>query len=211
MLEEHLSITARIRMNLQLVEDVLTDTTFSRLHNDRAQDARNIVLAAVPTSMREAKYSGEIAAAAGVELDIVQTVLSRKIQDQLIHPDADQSLQLTSDGKYYRGKSASSPVGGIDLYPALLDLQIKRDGNGIPLPLNLQPAEVMDIEGILPVIINITPVTNLPMLLGFDMPEGDKKPYESADSDSTSPLDLGFVDQYRKKYIHQYQGSGMDV
>jgi len=65
-------------------------------------------------------------------------------------------------------ESSSSPVneevGGIDLNPARLNLQIKRDGNGIPLPINLQPIESMQIDGFLPVIINITPVISLPLL-----------------------------------------------
>ncbi len=51
--------------------------------------------------------------------------------------------------------------------PALLDLQIKRDGNGVPLPLPQQPIETMHIDGFLPVIINIVPIPNLPMLLGL--------------------------------------------
>jgi len=59
-------------------------------------------------------------------------------------------------------------LGGIDLNPALLDLQIKRDDKGIPLPLPMQPIQDMKIEGFLPVIINITPVTSLPILLGVD-------------------------------------------
>ena len=63
--------------------------------------------------------------------------------------------------------------GGIDLNPELLDLQIKRDGNGVPLPLPMQPIENMHIEGFLPVIINITPVTNLPLLLGLADTEPD--------------------------------------
>jgi malate synthase A/acyl carrier protein len=57
--------------------------------------------------------------------------------------------------------------GGIDLNSALLDLQIKRDGNGVPLPLPLQPLQNMRIDGFYPVIINITPVANLPLLLGM--------------------------------------------
>ncbi|OGX18454.1 MAG: phosphoglycerate kinase [Omnitrophica WOR_2 bacterium GWC2_45_7] len=57
--------------------------------------------------------------------------------------------------------------GGINLNPALLDLQIKRDGNGVPLPVSEQPFETMRIEGFVPIIINIAPVTNLPMLLGI--------------------------------------------
>lgn len=57
--------------------------------------------------------------------------------------------------------------GGIDLNPVLLDLQIKRDGNGVPLPLPQQPIYDMRIDGFVPVIINVTPVTNLPFLLGI--------------------------------------------
>ncbi|HLF17784.1 MAG TPA: hypothetical protein VI749_02705 [Candidatus Omnitrophota bacterium] len=57
-------------------------------------------------------------------------------------------------------------VGGIDLAPGFLDLQIKRDGNGVPLPVNMQDLPAIQIDGLYPVIINITPVTNLPLLLG---------------------------------------------
>ncbi|MFT5386955.1 MAG: hypothetical protein ACI9E5_000074 [Candidatus Omnitrophota bacterium] len=57
-------------------------------------------------------------------------------------------------------------VGGIDLNPELLDLQIKRDGAGVPLPVIDQNFEEMNIQGFLPIIINVTPVTNLPLLLG---------------------------------------------
>ena len=63
--------------------------------------------------------------------------------------------------------TASSPLGGINLNPALLNLQIKRDNNGIPLPLPQQPVGDMNIEGFLPIIINITPIPSLPMLLGM--------------------------------------------
>ena len=66
-------------------------------------------------------------------------------------------------------------VGGIDLNPEFLDLKIKRDGNGIPLPMLQQPMELLkEIEGFLPVIINITPVQNLPMLLGLDTTAEDE-------------------------------------
>lgn len=60
----------------------------------------------------------------------------------------------------------SKPPGGIDLNPAYLDLQIRRDENGVPLPLPQQPLNTMHIEGFFPVIMNITPV-NLPFLLGI--------------------------------------------
>lgn len=70
---------------------------------------------------------------------------------------------------------ASSPMpatdkkfikGGIDLNPVNLNLQIKRDGNGVPLPVEFQDIPNINVNGFVPVIINITPVTNLPLLLG---------------------------------------------
>ena len=59
--------------------------------------------------------------------------------------------------------------GGIDFNSELLDLQIKRDGNGVPLPLLQQPIETMNIEGFYPVIINIAPAVNLPLLMGLNV------------------------------------------
>ncbi|MCP3683332.1 MAG: hypothetical protein GY861_11645 [bacterium] len=53
--------------------------------------------------------------------------------------------------------------GGIDLNSDQLDLQIKRDSSGVALPLPQQPIEQMNIEGFLPVIINITPLDTLPL------------------------------------------------
>ena len=56
-------------------------------------------------------------------------------------------------------------LGGIDLNSANLDLQIKRDGKGVPLPLQFQDMEKLQgIKGFVPVIINIVPVTALPFL-----------------------------------------------
>ncbi len=57
-------------------------------------------------------------------------------------------------------------TGGINFNTDLINWQIKRDGNGVPLPMNLQPIETMQIEGFVPVIINMTPVS-LPLLLGL--------------------------------------------
>lgn len=63
-------------------------------------------------------------------------------------------------------------VGGIDLNPKLLDLQIKRDGNGVPLPLPQQPIGTMNIQGFLPIIVDVLPVS-IPLLLGL---QDDQRP-----------------------------------
>ena len=56
--------------------------------------------------------------------------------------------------------------GGIDFDPGLLNLQIKRDDSGVPLPMESQDIPHIQIEGLYPIIINITPITNLPLFLG---------------------------------------------
>ena len=50
--------------------------------------------------------------------------------------------------------------GGIDLNSANLNLQIKRDGKGVPLPLTQQDmAQLVNIQGFVPVILEIKPAT----------------------------------------------------
>ena len=90
--------------------------------------------------------------------------------DEISAKAASSPVEDREQGSGVRGQK---DVGGIDLNPALLDLQIKRDANFVPLPLPQQPIQQMHIEGFIPVIINITPVTNLPMLLGLADTEPD--------------------------------------
>ena len=103
-------------------------------------------------------------------------------------PASSPMKAVVSDQLSVVSKVSDAP-GGIDLNPVLLNLQIKRDGNGVPLPLPMQPIENMCIDGFLPVIINVTPVTNLPLLLGI---ADDESPTDSADSGSQL-MELGFA------------------
>lgn len=68
-------------------------------------------------------------------------------------------------------EKGSENVGGIDFNSDMLDLQIKRNSAGIPLPLDEQPIYDLNIEGFVPVIINVTPVSNILMLLGNNRKE----------------------------------------
>jgi hypothetical protein len=56
--------------------------------------------------------------------------------------------------------------GGINLDPAMYNLQIKRDGNGIALPVDQQPIDRINISGIRAVIQSITPA-DLSLMLGI--------------------------------------------
>ncbi|MFA5260345.1 MAG: hypothetical protein WC450_03865 [Candidatus Omnitrophota bacterium] len=67
----------------------------------------------------------------------------------------------------------SENVGGINLSAELLNLQIKRDENGVPLSLAQQTIQNMKIDGFLPVIINIEPVS-IPLLFGISSDRNKK-------------------------------------
>ena len=56
--------------------------------------------------------------------------------------------------------------GGIDLNPTHLSLNMRGANIEMKIPVDLQYLLTEPIEGFLPVIINIAPITNLPMLLG---------------------------------------------
>lgn len=63
-----------------------------------------------------------------------------------------------------RGELKPDNVGGIDLNAANLNLRIKRDGKGVPLPLSQQDINQLNrIEGLVPVITQIKPAAALPV------------------------------------------------
>jgi len=97
--------------------------------------------------------------------------LSPEQRDQMSWID----LKMPVGNAFYRKsdaseapKQSSSAVGGIDFDPTNLNLEIKRNGKGVPLPLPQQNLEQINIEGLYPVIINIMPVNpqTLPLFLG---------------------------------------------
>ena len=53
--------------------------------------------------------------------------------------------------------------GGIDLDAGLLNMKIKRDGEGMPLPMPMQDPSFMNIEGLSPTILEISPVNAAPI------------------------------------------------
>ena len=71
-----------------------------------------------------------------------------------------------------------------------MDLQIKRDEHGVPLPIDQQQIENINIDGFLPVIINVTPV-NIPLLLGMDVNNGSPDRQKAGDLSylKSTPID----------------------
>ena len=71
----------------------------------------------------------------------------------------------------HEGAMEKADLGGIDLTADRFNLQIRRDKNGVALPVLQQVISNINIEGFYPVIIHIKPVTDMKELLGFDAAE----------------------------------------
>jgi len=74
--------------------------------------------------------------------------------------------QIISSSPLEAGRLAPEEVGVIDFHPAYLN--IRTAGKGIDIPFVSDPGimDTMDIPGLTPFIFNITPVYNLPYILG---------------------------------------------
>ena len=55
--------------------------------------------------------------------------------------------------------------GGIDFARSNLDMQIKRDGKGVPLPVSQQNLDSIRIDGLVPVILGIRSASGVPNLM----------------------------------------------
>jgi hypothetical protein len=75
----------------------------------------------------------------------------RAIRDRLA--EIDRAMSRSRDLK-----------GGIDLNAANLNLRVRRDGSGMPLPVAQQDLESLKINGLVPEILSIQPVMTLPIL-----------------------------------------------
>ncbi len=107
--------------------------------------------------------------------------------------DISDSALLVDKNSEIKAQSAQPTNGGIDLNPATMNMQIKRDGNGVPLPLNLQPIDNINIEGFQPIIINVAPINNLPLLLGIKT-----NPAEPIKTSKAENTELGYLDKARE-------------
>ena len=94
----------------------------------------------------------------------------RPIEDIRRFPD---QAATTSKRKVTGSNSGSSDMaekvvqpGGIDFAASNLDMQIKRDGAGVPLPVAQQDLDNIHIDGLVPVIVNIRPAAGLPLFNG---------------------------------------------
>jgi len=102
-------------------------------------------------------------------LQLATSPKSEKNQNHL--PETDNAMIIEEErNATAKTSKEEKPLGGINLSPDIYDMQIRRDESGTPLPIHQQPTQIQNfkISGLFPVIINITPVTNLPLILGIN-------------------------------------------
>ncbi|MCD4782107.1 MAG: protein kinase [Candidatus Omnitrophica bacterium] len=67
-------------------------------------------------------------------------------------------------------------VGGIDLNSRLLDMETRHKTGTVIPEFQFDPADFQDVEGFTPVILQIVPITNLPLILGVYLGEDEMPP-----------------------------------
>ncbi len=123
-----------------------------------------------------------------IELNILSTIIYKMLNAGIVALNSDSDAIQRIGDDYYRtmgearedllnlqaildaamlADGEDAETGGIDLTPDKLNLEIQRDdASGVPAGVIPLPSSDVQIEGLYPVIINILPVSNLPVLLG---------------------------------------------
>ncbi len=124
----------------------------------------------------EAVLSGDgFELSAFLQLEEDQLLQYRPVVGQPLREEYQKNLHEMFDGLMSFTTSSSAMIhgitadkldhlGGIDMNAAHLDLHIKRDGNGVPLPVSQQDLAQIHIDGLVPVILEIRPASASPIL-----------------------------------------------
>ncbi len=101
-----------------------------------------------------------------MQKDLTTTTLPPLYFEKRMIPDNQNKASEEKVNDY--AKAGDSTKGGIDLNPTLLNTEVKRTGRGVIIPTFKGSApDLSGVEGFVPNIINITPITNLPLHLGI--------------------------------------------
>lgn len=122
-----------------------------------------------------------------------------KIKRGLDEEKSSGTSQLVIEGKKKDLDGEGLEKGGIDMNALILKREVKKNGRGVIIPISSIAIEDFNVDGLVPVILNVTPVGNLPLLLGA---ENSSDPVE----DSTGVnFDLSsLVDRKNNLYLSYY-------
>ncbi len=102
----------------------------------------------------------------------VQEVVKNIVAGTLNFSQQGFTIEIQSNGVVVITRTK---VGGIDFNPENLKVNLKKDGDGVQFaPVSDQAIQGMNINGFVPVFINVVPATNLPFLLGIKKEDDNK-------------------------------------
>ena len=104
-----------------------------------------------------------------------------KSSEELLGVERGTALKKTIDGFIDKQDKAmkADPLGGIDLNSKALDLQTSNVGKfSFPVPTPEMIQDMSQTTGFTPTIIQVAPIMNLPLILGF-VDEGEDDSNES--------------------------------
>ncbi len=96
-------------------------------------------------------------------VDIVGLKLDENTQRYKVEFKVKDAAMRHSEPKNLNNNQAMRN-GGIDLNAANLNLQIKRDGRGVPLPMSRQNIDSIHLNGLIPVVLSIQPAAKTQFL-----------------------------------------------
>jgi hypothetical protein len=118
-------------------------------------EAKLFLLKSVLAVMMEDK-DGDLAITAEGETIELKKSLEKYLRQASVDTEKDPDVAITAK------------KGGIDFNPVNLKMNVNKEGEGVQMaPVSDEAIQNMNINGFVPVIINVTPATNLPMLLGI--------------------------------------------
>ena len=93
------------------------------------------------------------------------------------------SVRVSSDKAVLT--ETKNDVGGIDLNPTMMNMDVERNGNGVIIPAFTPEMlkSLQNVDGLVPLIIDVTPISNLPLWLGM-ADEAEDSPAQKAGMDA---------------------------
>jgi len=106
----------------------------------------------------------------GINVDILTDLdmvyLSRSMNIILGNMPIDNGMTGKDEKLPNEDAAMSDEVGGINLDPSQMQLETTGTASMFDIPLDAESLENINIEGFVPVIFSITPITNLPLIMG---------------------------------------------
>ncbi|MCB9757925.1 MAG: hypothetical protein H6753_05845 [Candidatus Omnitrophica bacterium] len=176
---EFIALVHDIQQNIQSIQSTHTSIEQylkkAEIENDFIVE---IIREALPASFRNTENWGEFYF---ILSDAQRFLNNKQIESAIMSLGYSVASSGVNDKTEVASTPTALPVGGINFDPTNMDLQIKRDGKGVPLSLPQQNLEQINIQGLFPVIIHIVPMNaqTLPIFLG-QLPKGPVREPELA-------------------------------